>query len=190
VSWIADTGDLYAVAMEGHCPDRFILIANFPDEESVEEAMHGWTERDHDLAAIVEQARSMEVVLPAEVLAQSRQTNSRIYVGRRMNHDSLGNSRAFVVERGKVKRLHHVQLHSEAFEWAYGGSGPADLALSILADYFREHPTKKQLHSGDCQCWQHHQAFKWAFIAPAPSDGFVIAEGQIAEWLDGQPSYK
>ncbi|MBT9252140.1 MAG: hypothetical protein KM296_00220 [Brockia lithotrophica] len=32
--------------------------------------------------------------------------------------------------------LHHVERHSPTgFEWGYGGSGPADLALSILHDY-------------------------------------------------------
>lgn len=37
--------------------------------------------------------------------------------------------------------LPHVVLHSPSgFEWGYGGSGPSDLALSILADYLGEDP--------------------------------------------------
>lgn len=36
-----------------------------------------------------------------------------------------------------LQRLRHVELHSPTgFECGYGGSGPADLAASILADFF------------------------------------------------------
>lgn len=34
--------------------------------------------------------------------------------------------------------LDHIHVHSEGFEWGYMGSGPADLALSILADHLGE----------------------------------------------------
>jgi hypothetical protein len=37
--------------------------------------------------------------------------------------------------------LEHVVVHSsDGFEWSDAGSGPADLALSILADHFGEDP--------------------------------------------------
>jgi hypothetical protein len=32
--------------------------------------------------------------------------------------------------------------------WGYGGSGPADLALSILSDVLRERPSEKRLYYG------------------------------------------
>ena len=52
--------------------------------------------------------------------------------------------------------------HSPAgFEWGYGGSGPADLALNILL-----------AASGDRDfAAQHHQAFKWQFVAKLPAEG-------------------
>ena len=53
-SWIESTGELYAVLF----PDRFILIANFPDEVSVEEALEGWTDISPNLPALIAQARS------------------------------------------------------------------------------------------------------------------------------------
>lgn len=34
--------------------------------------------------------------------------------------------------------LPHLMFHSSGLEWGYSGSGPSDLALSILADYFGE----------------------------------------------------
>ena len=38
--------------------------------------------------------------------------------------------------------LRHLRLHSSGFEWGYGGSGPSDLALSLLADYLDEDPVR------------------------------------------------
>ena len=46
------------------------------------------------------------------------------------------------------------------FEFGYGGSGPAQLALAILADC-----------CGDELAVQYHQAFKWAVIARINSPG-------------------
>ncbi len=116
--------------------------------------------------------------------------------------------------------LRHVGTASPTgFEYGYGGSGPADLAMSVLADYFDEQPSKSELYHGriespcDCtqngshpadpecmqcdgtglgeskplQCWEHHQAFKWQFIAPRDSSQpFVITEGEIERWLEQQ----
>jgi hypothetical protein len=44
------------------------------------------------------------------------------------------------------------------FEWGYGGSGPAQLALAILADATGDDDLALRLH----------QPFKWAWIAPLP----------------------
>jgi Family of unknown function (DUF6166) len=46
------------------------------------------------------------------------------------------------------------------FEFGYGGSGPAQLALAILADC-----------CGDDLAVAYHQAFKWAVIARIPGPG-------------------
>ena len=64
--------------------------------------------------------------------------------------------------------------HSPAgFEWGYGGSGPADLALNILLEA-----------TGDRDfAAEHHQAFKWTFVAPMPFDGGKIEAAKISEWI-------
>jgi hypothetical protein len=59
------------------------------------------------------------------------------------------------------------------FEWGYGGSGPAQTALAILADYMDNDMTAIGLH----------QKFKWDFIARAPHKGFSITGQQIKAWL-------
>ena len=60
-----------------------------------------------------------------------------------VQRDRDGHVRAWRVGRNAtaefviVKEVDHVSLHSPTgFEWGYLGSGPADLALSLLADHF------------------------------------------------------
>lgn len=86
--------------------------------------------------------------------------------------------------------LRHVIYHSPTgFEWGYGGSGPADLALSILADALGEHPTSQEIGEGTSLAWRQHQAFKWAMIAGAPKAEFTIrlySDGSFSRDVDGE----
>ena len=107
----------------------------------------------------------------------------KIYQGQRPADDDIGDCRVVVIEGGSVRPLHHTKYHSDAFEWSYAGSGPADTALSILADFFGERPTRRQLARGQSRSWQLHQHFKRDFIALAPHDGFTVTSEQIEAWL-------
>lgn len=60
------------------------------------------------------------------------------------------------------------------FEWGYGGSGPAQLALAILFD-----ATGRR---GLASC--RYQTLKWEFIANAPKAGFTLTQREIEQWLD------
>jgi hypothetical protein len=71
------------------------------------------------------------------------------------------------VKRSKDHRLsylpprHDIVNHSPTgFEWGYGGSGPAQLALAILADALDDDERADLLH----------QEFKWRVIAPLDRD--------------------
>ena len=55
------------------------------------------------------------------------------------------------------------------FEWGYGGSGPAQLALAILADHCQD----------DEQALNFYQRFKWAVIAELPHRGWMLTSDQI-----------
>ena len=57
VSWIEDTGELYAVELI-HQPDRYIVIAHFKTEEEVEAAMRGWAKGDHDLQTLIQRLQA------------------------------------------------------------------------------------------------------------------------------------
>lgn len=82
------------------------------------------------------------------------------------------------------KPLPHVVLHSPTgIEWGYGGSGPADLALSLLADHLGETPTRSQLEHGLSVAWALHQHFKAEVVARWPHEGFELTHLQIERFL-------
>jgi len=69
---------------------------------------------------------------------------------------------------------HKLVVHSpDGFEWGYGGSGPADLALNILA-LFTDEANARRLY----------QQFKRDFIAKIPREGGVIRREDIIAWLE------
>ncbi len=88
--------------------------------------------------------------------------------------------------------IHHSPT---GFEWGYGGSGPADLALNILNAFV---PARSRFVRGDVvpainiKCWRGycsktawdlHQAFKWRFIAKMPKYGGTIPREEILEYI-------
>ena len=59
------------------------------------------------------------------------------------------------------------------FEWGYGGSGPAQLALALLADHLND----------DEQAVQLHQEFKRAVVTRFPHRAWTLTSEQIREAL-------
>jgi hypothetical protein len=122
-----------------------------------------------------------------------------------------------IVERhgeGAVRaNVRHVRVHSPTgFECGYSGSGPADLALSVLHALFPP-PAEDAEEAvyrleggafdnivGDDACWcdrvgpdqervtrlacKLHQKFKASFIATMPREGGFIAIEDIRAWVD------
>lgn len=82
--------------------------------------------------------------------------------------------------------------HSPAgFEWGYGGSGPADLALVILHHCLPvgcDGAPAVKLFKGRCSqiAWTLHQDFKRAFIAGMADEGGVIPGAEIDAWIDSR----
>jgi hypothetical protein len=58
------------------------------------------------------------------------------------------------------------------FEWGYGGSGPAQLALAILADVLGD----------DDRALALHHDFKWDYLAGIADDEFCLYGQTIDEW--------
>jgi len=55
------------------------------------------------------------------------------------------------------------------FEWGYCGSGPAQLALAILADHLGD----------DEQAFNFHHRYKWAVIAELPKRSWTLTSQEI-----------
>jgi len=122
---------------------------------------------------------------------------SRVYEGFREEDRTV-----LVVVNGKpLNPRNDLMNHSpDGFEYGYGGSGPAQLALAILADHFKHHPEdmafaknlqerkggafppRQELEVGedpfkpskrkeaDHLAVRCHQHFKGAFVAGLPRD--------------------
>jgi hypothetical protein len=78
--------------------------------------------------------------------------------------DADGVAHVMIVDDDRLSAL-PMQLdlfnHSPTgFEWGYGGSGPAQLALALLADALGDDSTALVLY----------MRFKWKFIANIPQD--------------------
>lgn len=84
---------------------------------------------------------------------------------------------------------HKVMEHSPTgFEWGFGGSGPADLALNIVETIlFRLgwQGERVPCYDGSCYALAYtlHQDFKWQFIATAGMDGAVISYDKARRWV-------
>ena len=91
------------------------------------------------------------------------------YEGKRHGHTVT-----VTVDRRRLNPRFDLWNHSPTgFEWGYGGSGPAQLALAILADHF----------GNDEQALNCYQRFKWAVIAELPYRVWTLTSVQIDEVL-------
>lgn len=107
-----------------------------------------------------------------------------------LHRDEDGTARATLPHR-------HVHHSPTGFEFGYGGSGPADLALNILAAFVavpieHEVPEERwgdeavQLHDGSYvsgAVWHLHQEFKRRFVATLPRGGGTIRADDVRAWL-------
>lgn len=90
-----------------------------------------------------------------------------------------------VLEDGSVETLSNLGYHSpDGFQIGYGGSGPADLAYSILMDFMlRSKKVEKKSIPGKTEFL--HQHFKRSFVAVA-KEQLQIDSDFISEWLKEQ----
>jgi hypothetical protein len=88
----------------------------------------------------------------------------KTYIGIGTDGRQAGPVRAYVqLNDGEWEPLHHWFRHSaDGFQWGYGGSGPADLARSILRDWLGYVPEPSL-----------YQAFKRDYVA-----GWPMHEGE------------
>ena len=74
-------------------------------------------------------------------------------------------------------RLDLAEHSPTGFNWSYGGSGPAQLAVATLAD----------LTGDDLYAKARYMAFKRDVVAKLPSLGWVRHAERFQEWVDAHP---
>lgn len=83
-------------------------------------------------------------------------------------------------EDGRTRELINSGIHSpDGFQMGYGGSGPADLAYSILVDY----NNRKEGKFTKSEIENLYQKFKEDFIVPA-KESLSINDKDIEAWLN------
>ncbi len=115
------------------------------------------------------------------------------YGGELVRSEAVGSS----VRSIRRERVVHVIYHSPTgLEYGYAGSGPADLALSILGHWYgcnaltlsRKIRKLVELDDEERAAAQYHQDFKFRFIAPADqkSSPLIIGRGEITNFIADQ----
>jgi hypothetical protein len=102
-----------------------------------------------------------------------------IYEGRR-GHEGAA---VVVVEAGGVRRpLRHYVYHSPTgFEWGYGGSGPADLALALAADVIGDEEDLVAIHRGHVgrKAWNVHLQLLHRLVCFLNQKGWDLPEFEV-----------
>lgn len=101
---------------------------------------------------------------------------ARYYEGTRSRRPGGQQVEVHEEEPGSVRPLEprlDLWNHSpDGFEWGYGGSGPAQLALALLADALEDDRLAVRLH----------QAFKRDRIATIDADTWTLGAAEIRAW--------
>ena len=84
--------------------------------------------------------------------------------------DELGNCAEILPWESQRLRKHSP----DGFNWGYGGSGPAQLALALLLHYRKDKYFSVR--------W--YQDFKWEVIASLPQTDFEIPEKKVTDWIE------
>lgn len=103
-------------------------------------------------------------------------TANTVYVGSR---DNLG--LAIVTANGRVlspRPSQRLWNHSpDGFEWGYGGSGPAQLALALLLD---------ATAGNSLTALSLYQTYKWTVVARWTRRGWATTRAAILRWIADQ----
>ena len=91
----------------------------------------------------------------------------KTYMGRREYHLTI----VTVNGRPLNPRFDLWEHSPTGFEWGYGGSGPAQLALALLADHLGDDELAVALH----------QDFKWAVVSKLSRPTWTLTSDQIEE---------
>jgi hypothetical protein len=98
--------------------------------------------------------------------------STTVYAGHRDPGMPVGEACSVTVEGNSLDcRYDLLSASPSGFEWGYGGSGPAQLAIAILA------------HAYDDEfATTHYQQFKRDVVAGLPENDWTLTKGDLDEW--------
>lgn len=116
----------------------------------------------------------------AEKQPQIEANEQTVYRGRRDPSAPVGSEVEITVDVEILdKRYDLLSASPTGFEYGYGGSGPAQLAIAMLAHAF-----------DDEFATDHYQRFKREVIATLPEEGWTLTKEDLEEWrevsIDGE----
>ncbi len=99
---------------------------------------------------------------------------------------SKGKCRVVICKGQQIASLTHVVRHSpDGFEWGYAGSGPADLARSILV-HFRMHTRGVSRVEACAWADELYQEFKQHIVAVLPRERWTLDLSDVSAWVSEQ----
>lgn len=102
----------------------------------------------------------------------------KVYHG--IKSEGAGPQQVYVSDETETRSLdplpsQKIRNHSpDGFQWGYGGSGPAQLALAILLDHFGD----------EARAQKYYQRFKFRAVANFFND-WKLTSGEIDQIIDG-----
>lgn len=100
--------------------------------------------------------------------------STTVYVGRRDSGMPVGEACSVTVDGDSLDcRYDLLSASPSGFEYGYGGSGPAQLAIAMLAHAFDDEFAKR-----------HYQQFKREVVAELPESGWKLTKQDLDEWRE------
>lgn len=101
-----------------------------------------------------------------------------VYTGRRRERDGACVVFVDLDKAARQRRLipgpsQAVWAHAGEFNWGYGGSGPAQLALALLLDLTQDRELAVR----------YYQGFKWQYVSGWDTPHWQVSGAEIAAWL-------
>ena len=116
---------------------------------------------------------------PSNDRSSETESPQHVYRGRRDPTAPVGQECIVTVDGDPLdSRYDLLSASPSGFEWGYGGSGPAQLAVAILADAY----------DGELAV-SHYQQFKREVVADLPKEGWSLTKTDLNEWRGGVISH-
>jgi hypothetical protein len=104
----------------------------------------------------------------------AQQRSSTVYQGRRNPTASVGEECTVKVDGEPLDaRYDLLSASPSGFEWGYGGSGPAQLAIAILAHTY-----------GEGFACEYYQQFNREVVSELPEKGWTLTKRDLDAWRE------